>query len=59
MHFSKGDLVRLKSGGSPMTVHEVDADLSGVSCIWLDSEQGIQRETFPAIVLEKMRSDED
>jgi uncharacterized protein YodC (DUF2158 family) len=57
MDFKAGDVVRLQSGGSQMTVQNVDGDR--ISCIWWENGDGIQRHTFPAICLEKIRSVEE
>lgn len=60
MDFQPGDLVRLKSGSSLMTVESVGTypytDDAAVSCVWTETKSGrqeIMRETFPPVVLEK------
>lgn len=40
-----GDVVRLKSGGPPMTVESVEGAAAGV--VWIDDKQQIHRESFP------------
>jgi uncharacterized protein YodC (DUF2158 family) len=63
MEFSPGDVVQLKSGGSPMTVERIiknektQEDL--VQCVWLErvgERQECVRESFLPIVLEKYES---
>lgn len=49
MAFEPGDVVFLKSGGSPMTVAAVDED--GVDCLWLGEEGELFRQTIPSIAL--------
>ena len=50
MDFAVGDTVRLKSGGSIMTVDNIEGDK--VTCVW--SVKGdIKRETFTAASLQK------
>lgn len=55
--FNKGDVVRLRSGGPPMTVTSVgEAHMSStmsVWCVWFD-EKGEQKSgTFPIEAVEK------
>ena len=49
MAFEPGDVVFLKSGGSPMTVAAVGED--GVDCLWLGEEGELFRQTIPSIAL--------
>lgn len=49
MTFEPGDVVFLKSGGSPMTVAAVGED--GVDCLWLGEEGELFRQTIPSIAL--------
>ena len=49
MAFEPGDVVFLKSGGSPMTVAAVGED--GVDCLWLGEEGELFRETIPTVAL--------
>ena len=44
-----GDEVRLKSGGTPMTVESIDSDGS-ISCVWWDGK-GYQKFEFSADML--------
>jgi uncharacterized protein YodC (DUF2158 family) len=54
--FSKGDLVRLKSGGPSMTVDLTDSPEPGfVVCSWFDKNQKRQTDEFPADSLEIAR----
>jgi uncharacterized protein YodC (DUF2158 family) len=40
MRFETGDVVRLKSGGPPMTITEPPApDISGYHCVWFDEHK--------------------
>jgi uncharacterized protein YodC (DUF2158 family) len=48
--FAVGDLVRLKSGGSNMTVQSVDEQ---VLCAWFDGNK-LEKETFPSAMLESV-----
>ncbi len=41
--FKVGDVVRLKSGGSRMTIEKVDGDY--VSCVWFEGAK-MERATF-------------
>lgn len=55
-----GDIVALVSGGPPMTVVEVHDDR--VTCCWFEALpdggwKGVQRETFPLVVLSDGRQD--
>ncbi len=45
----EGDLVRIKSGSSLMTIAQVSND--NVLCIWTNTNNVIVRETFPKITL--------
>jgi uncharacterized protein YodC (DUF2158 family) len=49
MAFEPGDVVFLKSGGSPMTVTSVGED--SVDCLWLGEEGELFRETIPSVAL--------
>jgi uncharacterized protein YodC (DUF2158 family) len=49
MAFESGDVVFLKSGGSPMTVAAVGED--SVDCLWLGEEGELFRETIPTVAL--------
>ena len=49
MAFAPGDVVFLKSGGSPMTVTAVGED--SVDCLWLGEEGELFRETIPNVAL--------
>lgn len=62
MTFAAGEMVRLRSGGPLMTVElvadsAVPAAIPGaISCIWFEkvgNRQVVQRDTFPAVVLER------
>ncbi|MEJ7604533.1 MAG: DUF2158 domain-containing protein [Kofleriaceae bacterium] len=45
-----GDVVRLKGGGPRMTVEVVDD--GGVQCVWFDSTDRLQRDTYDAELVE-------
>jgi uncharacterized protein YodC (DUF2158 family) len=49
MAFEPGDVVFLKSGGSPMTVAAVGGD--SVDCLWLGEEGDLFREAIPTVAL--------
>jgi uncharacterized protein YodC (DUF2158 family) len=49
MAFEPGDVVFLKSGGSPMTVTAVGEE--GVDCVWLGEEGELFRESIPSVAL--------
>jgi len=49
MAFAPGDVVFLKSGGSPMTVTAVGED--SADCLWLGEEGELFRETIPSVAL--------
>jgi uncharacterized protein YodC (DUF2158 family) len=49
MAFAPGDVVFLKSGGSPMTVTAVGED--SVDCLWLGEEGELFRESIPNVAL--------
>jgi uncharacterized protein YodC (DUF2158 family) len=54
VQFEVGDIVRLKSGGQPMTVEGIDADY--VECVWHEKVKGkteTSRDRFSAATLEK------
>jgi uncharacterized protein YodC (DUF2158 family) len=46
--FKVGDVVKLKSGGSRMTVSAIDG--ADVTCIWFEGAK-TERDTFPAATL--------
>jgi len=46
-----GDVVQLKSGGSVMTVKDIDADAK-VRCVWFDKEEKIKEYVFDTTMLE-------
>jgi uncharacterized protein YodC (DUF2158 family) len=54
-----GDVVMLKSGGSAMTVVEVNDNVA--ACVWMGEEGDLFRETLPLAVLEivELSDDED
>ena len=49
MAFAPGDVVFLKSGGSPMTVTAVGED--SVDCLWIGEEGELFRESIPSVAL--------
>jgi uncharacterized protein YodC (DUF2158 family) len=49
MAFEPGDVVFLKSGGSPMTVTAVGED--SVDCLWIGEEGELFRESIPSVAL--------
>lgn len=57
--FSKGDQVKLKSGGPNMTVQNTGdygplGPEDGVSCTWFDAKHTRQEDVFDAAVLAKI-----
>lgn len=46
--FKVGDVVKLKSGGSRMTVSVIDG--TDVTCVWFEGAK-TERDTFPAATL--------
>ncbi|MGI4776942.1 MAG: YodC family protein [Janthinobacterium lividum] len=63
--FSKGDVVKLKSGGPTMTVADTGSYAGGmgtgpedgVKCVWFDTVRGVQKsneQVFDAAVLQKI-----
>ena len=52
--FNVGDTVRLKSGGPRMTVESLEQfdGMDTVSCVWFDEKNEVQRQTFPADIVE-------
>lgn len=52
MSFSKGDVVKLKSGGPEMTVVEVDDE--ECFCRWFDSKGQQMSDNFEQVGLEKV-----
>jgi uncharacterized protein YodC (DUF2158 family) len=60
-NFDKGDVVRLRSGGPPMTIESfqeesISYDTSNyfATCVWYDSSGNMRRETFDERILEKV-----
>lgn len=60
-HFHKGDIVRLRSGGLPMTIESfqeesIDYYTSNyfATCVWSDNSGNTRRETFDERILEKV-----
>jgi len=51
--FKVGDVVKLKSGGSRMTVSDIDG--TDVTCVWFEGTK-TQRDTFPAGTLTEYTS---
>jgi uncharacterized protein YodC (DUF2158 family) len=50
--FKPGDVVRLKSGGRPMTVSKCEGD--DVTCVW--EENGVNgTATYPAVVVARYK----
>lgn len=49
--FKIGDVVRLKSGGPPMTVTRLDAD-DIVRCAWFPDDQDTKNTFFPSAALD-------
>ena len=47
--FNAGDVVRLKSGGHPMTVEIADSE--GIVCVWTDREKKFRRERVAVAAL--------
>lgn len=47
--FDVGDVVRLKSGGPPMTVEAIEGGAARV--VWFDDQHLTHRETFPKLAL--------
>jgi uncharacterized protein YodC (DUF2158 family) len=41
-----GDVVRLKSGGPPMTVEAIESE--AVRVVWINDQQQVHRESFPS-----------
>jgi uncharacterized protein YodC (DUF2158 family) len=60
--FKPGDTVRLKSGGSIMTVEDVGEDEiygESVYCVWeekIGQRKEVKRERFKPVVLEKAKA---
>lgn len=48
--FKPGDIVRLKSGGPPMTIESLDRKEGGFLCLWFDEGQ-LEDAVFAAVVL--------
>lgn len=44
MKFQLGEVVRLKTGGSLMTIEKISDDL--ISCAWFDTADHLQRDSF-------------
>jgi len=62
MSFEPGDIVRLKSGGSRMTVERTGKDTiyeeDTVWCVWTEfdgKKQNVKRDTFRPVVLEAVK----
>jgi len=54
--FAKGDIVKLKSGGPPMTVQAEGQDSGSddkVPCIWFD-ENSLRQHVFDKLILSKI-----
>jgi uncharacterized protein YodC (DUF2158 family) len=47
---TNGDTVRLKSGSELMTIEEISSNEA--TCVWMDKNKEIKRETFKLITLE-------
>jgi uncharacterized protein YodC (DUF2158 family) len=58
MDFKIGDVVRLKSGGSPMTVEMIVGGLADIRTVWM-VEGCALRGKFPAAALEPCEPDEE
>lgn len=58
-----GDIVRLKSGGSPMTVRKLDEDTHRADCIWFtrvpsgEWNATLHEQAFPLDLLEACTAD--
>jgi uncharacterized protein YodC (DUF2158 family) len=50
MSFVAGMLVRLKSGGPPMTIQAVDGD--SVTCVWFDRAGAPREQIFLTVMIE-------
>ena len=55
MELKPGDVVKLKSGGFPITVTEVNEDTA--ECVWMGEEGDFFRETLPVVDLEPAETD--
>jgi uncharacterized protein YodC (DUF2158 family) len=55
MELKPGDVVKLKSGGYPITVTEVNEDTA--ECVWMGEEGDFFRETLPVVALEPAETD--
>jgi uncharacterized protein YodC (DUF2158 family) len=56
MELKPGDIVRLKSGGFPITITEVNEDTA--ECVWMGEEGDFFRETLPIVALEPAETDD-
>ncbi len=50
MSLEPGQVVMLKSGGSPMTIVAVDG--TDVACVWIGEEGELFRASLPAVALD-------
>lgn len=61
MDFKVGDVVRVRSGGPPMTVKEIgEKSMTGEAAVWFDkvgNRQVPQEEAFSPAVLKKVEQD--
>ncbi|GAA5234643.1 DUF2158 domain-containing protein [Verticiella sediminum] len=55
--FSIGDVVRLRSGGTTMTVAQDDSVARSVRCIWMDQAGRCCEKDFPHAVLERAQAE--
>ena len=56
MELKPGDVVKLKSGGFPITITEVNEDTA--ECVWMGEEGDFFRETLPIVALEPAETDD-
>jgi len=52
--FKRGDIVRLKSGGPPMTIRDASDNDSEVICQWFTKSGVLQANSFETILLEEV-----
>jgi uncharacterized protein YodC (DUF2158 family) len=54
--FSKGDVVKLKSGGPSMTITSVESDYGTLSVFvtWFDEKSKVQTDSFPVETVSKV-----
>ena len=50
--FKIGDIVKLKSSGTPMTIEDLDTSDNTAYCIWHDKKKMLQSSRFDLRVLE-------